>query len=376
MKVCIISGNLGSNAFGRAWILAKAVQMNHEVSIIGTEWGNGIWGVADLNDLEIKSVKGGLFPAYRKIFKETVDQVEGDIILAVKPKLSSYGVGLKARKKLNIPLILDIDDDETAFTEGIRNSWKPNSLRDPNAYLSTRLMESWVDKADALTVISEYFKNKFQRGTIVPHGRDTNFLNPDRLDGESEKKKRGFAGLKLCVFLGTPRRHKGIEKILSAINMLNRKDLKLLIVGADSEYSYIKQLKEIGGSNLILERPRPFSELPEWLSMADVVVLPPESGKHSKGQVPAKLIDAMAMGRPIILSDIPVLKETAGEAAVYFDEDDIDQLALIMEQIIDDKEYAGILGNKARKRCLEHFSLPVMSKKLNDIFRSLTTAAN
>jgi len=375
MKICIISGNLGSNAFGRAWILAKAVQLNHEVSIVGTEWGKGIWSVADLTGLELKSVKGDLLPAYRKIFRETVDIVEGDIIYAVKPKLSSFGVGLKAGKKLKVPVVLDIDDDETAFTEGFWNCWKPNSLRDPNAYLSTRLMESRVDKADALTVISEYFRNKFGRGIIIPHGRDTEAMDPDKFEGEFEKRKRGYEGLKLCVFLGTPRKHKGIEKILSAIRILNRKDLKLLIVGADSNNSYIQQLRETGGNDLILEPARPFSEIPEWLSIADVVVIPSESGAQSRGQVPAKLIDAMAMGRPIILSDIPVLRETAGESALYFNENDIGQLAVMVEQIIDDAHFADDLGIKARTRCIELFSLKAMSNKLNGIFHSVTKAA-
>ena len=237
MKVCVISSNAGSNAFGRAWILAKAIQANHEVSIVGTDWGKGIWNIADISDMEVKLIQGGSFPGYWKTFNDTVDLVEGDIILAVKPKLSSFGIGLKARRKLKIPLILDIDDDETAFTETVWNSWKPNSLKNPNAYLSTKLMESQVSKADVLTVISEHFIHRFGRGTIIPHGRDTDIFDPDKYVGEVEKKSRSYEHLKLCVFLGTPRRHKGIGKVLTSISRSGRKDFKLLIVGANSRPS-------------------------------------------------------------------------------------------------------------------------------------------
>ena len=287
MKVCVISSNAGSNAFGRAYILAKAVQVNHDVTLIGTEWGNGIWDIVNIDEMETHIIKGAPYPQYRKIFNETVDKVEADVILAVKPKLSSFGVGLKARKKLNIPLILDIDDDETAFTETIWNSWKPNSLKNPNAYLSTKIMELRIHQADALTVISEYFRSKFGGGTIIPHGRDTEIFDPARYDGKSEKKKRGFENLKLCVFLGTPRRHKGIQKILAAMSNLKRTDFKLLIVGADKNNAYVEYLRDQWDEYLLLEPPHPFSEIPVWLSMADLVVIPSESGKESLGQVPA-----------------------------------------------------------------------------------------
>ena len=82
----------------------------------------------------------------------------------------------------------------------------------------------------------------------------------------------------------------------------------------------------------------------------------------------------MAMGKPIIASNIHVLEQTAGKAAVYFREDDIAQLSGMMEKILDDNDFASELGNKARLRCIENFSLKIMAEKLDQIIRSLTRA--
>ena len=375
MKICVISGDVGSNAFGRAWILVKALQIRHQVLMAGVDWGKEVWPVADLKGIKLKTVKGAMWPRFFSVMEEMVSLIEGDIIYAVKPKMSSFGLGLKARRRLNAPLILDIDDDETAFTESVWHCWKPNSLRDPNAYLATRLMESMIGRADGLTVISESYREKYGRGVIMPHGRDTNFLDPEKYDRAEEKRKRGYEGFKFAVFAGTPRPHKGLEDILMAMKIIDREDFKLLVVGALESSPFTTELRRIGGESLITVPPRPFSELPGWLALADIVALPSAAGKRSEGQVPAKLIDAMAMGRPIVAADVGQMKQTAGEAALYVPPGDVKALAETMNRLLKDEDYAAELGRKARAKCLAEFSLKVMSDRFEELFCSLLDRA-
>ncbi len=49
-------------------------------------------------------------------------------------------------------------------------------------------------------------------------------------------------------------------------------------------------------------------------------------------------LEAMAVGCPVLASDIPVLKEIYGEAALYFDPKNVNDIAKKIKQIIDDQK--------------------------------------
>ena len=62
------------------------------------------------------------------------------------------------------------------------------------------------------------------------------------------------------------------------------------------------------------------------------------------------LLQAMACGVPAIASDIPVLREVAGEAALYFNPRDKDDMARAMKRIIVDQELRKDLIAKGLER--------------------------
>jgi len=49
------------------------------------------------------------------------------------------------------------------------------------------------------------------------------------------------------------------------------------------------------------------------------------------------LLEAMACGTPVIASDIAVFHEVAGDAAIYFDPNDVEDLVRALETILDDR---------------------------------------
>ncbi|MFX0198068.1 MAG: glycosyltransferase family 4 protein [Candidatus Hodarchaeota archaeon] len=81
------------------------------------------------------------------------------------------------------------------------------------------------------------------------------------------------------------------------------------------------------------------------------------------------LLEAMAIGTPIVASDIPVFREVAGEAALFFDPYDGKGLATAMIKILDES-VRGNLMEKGRKRVIE-FSWDTASRKLGDVYKDL-----
>lgn len=60
------------------------------------------------------------------------------------------------------------------------------------------------------------------------------------------------------------------------------------------------------------------------------------------------VLEAMARGKPIVCSDLPVLREVGGEAAIYVDPDDAGALAREIVRLVDDERERRILGDRGR----------------------------
>ena len=86
------------------------------------------------------------------------------------------------------------------------------------------------------------------------------------------------------------------------------------------------------------------------------------------------LIEAMACARPIVASDIPVLREVVGDAGVYFRPGDSEALAARLREVAAwPAARLNEVGAEMRARAEQHFAAPLQSKRLGEIYRQLLT---
>ena len=114
-KISILVFDLSSNALVRTYPLAKALSRYFNIEIIGVLQESEVYNPYQ-NEFEFKIIKkdkNGIL-GYIKIIMDIVRSIEGDIIYAFKPKLTSYGAGLAGKLYKKIPLVVDIEDLETA----------------------------------------------------------------------------------------------------------------------------------------------------------------------------------------------------------------------------------------------------------------------
>jgi len=78
-------------------------------------------------------------------------------------------------------------------------------------------------------------------------------------------------------------------------------DLMMVVVGGDHDGVYEKRLKSIGSDRLLILGRVAYEEMPRYLMMADVVIIPQRQDPGAVGQLPSKLFDAMAMAKPLLL---------------------------------------------------------------------------
>ena len=160
----------------------------------------------------------------------------------------------------------------------------------------------------------------------------------------------------MIVFLGSARRHKGLESVVEALDLLGRDDIIFLTVGGSTglpDRPYIRQLGT-----------QPVAELPRFLSVADLVVLAQDAGPATKGQMPAKIYDAMSMGRPLIVTDVSDLRSTVEGCGLVVAPGDTPALAHAIAWLADHPEQADALGEAGRRRAVERFSEAVIRPRL------------
>jgi glycosyltransferase involved in cell wall biosynthesis len=374
VKISILCFDLSSNAFGRAWLLAQALSKFYDVEIIGSSRRGGIWSPMEQIGIPVKKFTWGRYPAFFNIKKSILDAIDGDVIIASKLMPTSFGVGLKKKYLSGKPLIVDIDDWELGFFlhSGLFGSiGRSLNFSNPNGLPYVWRMERLVDFADAISVSNRFLQNKFG-GTLLPHCRDTSILDPIKFDPNRIKEKLGFPGKKILMFLGTPRPHKGIDDLLSAFKNIKDPDLRLVIIGVENQREFLKGVDSSIRDRVSVLPKTPFNKLPEYLSAADIIAIPQRLTSDSIGQIPARLFDAMAMGKPIIATRISDIPEVLGDCGYLVDPNKPSQLADAVLHIMSHFNEALLKGLAARERCKQMYDMHNLESGLCKLVEQVT----
>ena len=115
----------------------------------------------------------------------------------------------------------------------------------------------------------------------------------------------------------------------------------------------------------------PFGEVPRFLVAADVVAVPQRATSDTMGQVPAKLFDAMALGRPVVSTAVSMIPEILDGCGLVVPPGDVRALGAALGRLLGDRAMAGALGRRARARCEEHYSFAAARRRLYPLVDSL-----
>ena len=149
---------------------------------------------------------------------------------------------------------------------------------------------------------------------------------------------------------------KGTRVFVEAVPKVieNDTNVRFLIAGdGDLRSALEEQVKDLGIEDKITFLGLvPEDKKIEVYSSFDVFVFP--SLAEGFGIV---LIEAMALGLPCVASDLPVLKEVGGSAVKFFRVGDYEDMARKILILLEDENLRRYLGQKARKRVEEKYSM-------------------
>ncbi|MEH2291250.1 glycosyltransferase family 4 protein [Nostoc sp.] len=383
LKVSILTPNFSKGGIDRAYLLSQIFKkLNYEVEVLGFLFGKNIYPEPP-SDLAIFCLPGCDYPQLFGSVRQILNKIDGDIICAVKPKPTSYGVALINKIRSHRPVILDIDDWELSWYGGDEWQYRPNlkqlarellkkegALRNPDHPLYLKWMESLINHADAITADTQFLLNRFG-GIYIPNGKDTCLFDPQKYDPQISRQKYGLAEYRVLMFPGAPRPHKGLEDVLMALDQLQESDLRLVIVGGNPYDNYDEQLIERWGQWIIMLPQTSIEQMPEVVAAAHIVVVPQRDTSVARAQFPIKLMDGMAMAKPVLATRVGDIPEILNEVGYLVDPASPEQIAEQIKLIFQDLETANEVGKQARNRCLEKYSVEKMASTMESVIAQL-----
>lgn len=389
ITVLIITWDVGHNCLGRSYMLAEVVERIARHSLLVgfqfPKYGSNIWEPVREGRLPVVTLPGSNLPEFYQSLQRIASSIKPDIVIACKPRLPSVALGILIKEKWGCPLIIDVDDHELSF---FRNqgelkgqdllSMQANEVScvtEPYAELWTRYTESLCKVADEILVSNVALQNKFG-GTIVPHVRDEAKFDPKKYDKFAIRQRHGVpTDAKVVLFFGTPRVHKGINVLAQAVSRVTDPRFRLVLVGTPTDRSVYAQLDKLAGGRIIYLPNQPFTAIPEILAMADIVCLPQdEEHAISKFQLPAKAIDAVAMGIPLLVSRTdPLLQLVEDQVAELVA---VEEIPEALERLAGKEERIQQWQDEVRGRFLGRYSYAAAASQLQKLFqRSLARDA-
>lgn len=379
MKVTIIASDEISAPLYRVRLLAKMLQRRFDVEVLGFVFDEAKVDPKAPRDFPYTAIPAGTGKAFFEAEKELRSRISGDLIYAMKPRPTSYGVALRHRAATGIPVVVDVDDWELFMIHPWSKYWAKNMayalprLNEPNNYAYTWALDKMIGLANGRTVVSSFFQKRYG-GIMAPQYVDTDLFDPAAYDRKGMRQALGLDDYQLIVFAGIAHPSKGVGDIIGALRRLGaqRRDWRLVIVGPVTPYA---QALADEDDRVLLLGTQPPTRTPEFLAMADLVALPQKPAKAAVGQMPMKLYEAMAMGLPVIstaMSDIPQLLDGCGLVVPPADQAG---LADAIRYLLDRPAEGQRLGAAARQKIVDQYSWKVGAAELGAYFYSMVGAS-
>lgn len=168
-------------------------------------------------------------------------------------------------------------------------------------------------------------------------------------------------------FVGAEFRRKGLKYILQAMEKINMKNLKLMVIGGDKSDEFIDLANNLGLIENIIFVGKS-KEVEKYYAASDMFVFP--TVYEAFGQV---ITEAMATGIPVITSKYAGAAEIARDnydILLLNNPTDISEIENKMRILIDNKQLRSYIGKNARKT-IESYTWKETAKSMLKIYRNI-----
>jgi glycosyltransferase involved in cell wall biosynthesis len=181
----------------------------------------------------------------------------------------------------------------------------------------------------------------------------------------------------LACYLGVMGPQDGVDYALRAIahltQDLGRDDVHAVFMGSGDAYDDCVALaRELGLNGQVEFTGRvPDLTVQEYLSTADVCLSPDPRNPLNDLSSMNKVVEYMAMGKPLISFDLKEARYTAQDSALYAEDNDEKQFGRLIGELLDAPARREEMGEKGRARVEESLSWDASRKNLLEAYQDL-----
>jgi glycosyltransferase involved in cell wall biosynthesis len=209
--------------------------------------------------------------------------------------------------------------------------------------------------------------------TVIPNGVSASDFSPSPLPAREGR-------VPVLLYIGTLADWQGLDIVIRALpKILAQQDVRLQIVGRGRSRQrkiLSKQIRKLGVEGSVIIQPAiPHHEIPSLIAESDICIAPLGLNDRNvtQGACPIKVLEYMAAGRPLLVSNMPIVRELVREDvdALLFSPNDPDDLARQVIALLNDPDLSKRLAESASARALSKFTWHESQKKLIKVYVKL-----
>jgi glycosyltransferase involved in cell wall biosynthesis len=243
-----------------------------------------------------------------------------DLLLSATYASGLAGHWLAQRfKKKSVLLVHEILDENWKFIKQLHSLYYWYER-----YIVTRKFDHYI-------AVSQYTKRKMikygireDRISVIYNGMDEGLFYPRPVKADLRHKIAGDAAF-VYLFFGRPRGYKGLEYLLRAVPEIAKKipgSKLILLLGREPRQEYQQTLRLIDQlsirNNIVLLDPVSREQLPDYINVADSVVIPSLSEGFGYAAV-----ESCMLGKTVVVTDAGSLPEVVFGSVVMIKKADV-----------------------------------------------------
>ena len=209
-----------------------------------------------------------------------------------------------------------------------------------------------------------------KRVTVIPNGVSPSDFSPSPLPIREGR-------VPVLLYIGTLADWQGLDVVIKALpRILEKGPVQLRVVGRGRSRQrklLAKQIRKLGmEENVTIEPAVPHHEVPALIAEADICLAPLGLNDRNvtQGACPIKVLEYMASSRPLVASNMPIVRELIREDvdALLFSPNDPEDLARQVLTLLNDYDLSKRLADSATERALTKFTWHEAQKKLRKVY--------
>ena len=304
-----------------------------------------------------------------------------DVVYAVCTPLTVGLLGYLLSRLRGVPFVFEVTDvwPDAAVAAGV--------VKNPMLIRAAHWLEMLCyHKAAHIIALTEGIrKNIVGKGIsagkvkLITNGVDSSLFCSELIvdtKRESFRRQLDLDNHFVCMYLGAHGVYNALGTIIDAADALRREPryIFVLIGDGDDKPRLQTMVRERGLTNVRFLPPVPRAESPALLQTADTFLLPNRRAEFFTMNLPNKLFDFLASGRPIVVSgkgESGNLVQRAKAGYVVAAEDGPAMAeAIVHLAALSDKERAA-MGESGRRYVLEHYNRDKQSRLLLDVLERI-----